>query len=328
MIIFLYGQNTFASQQKLQDMKTKFVKDVDKEGNSIKIIDGLSTSAQEVFQSLSDGSLFSSKKLIIIKNISANKDKNIFKSLRDYFKKEEKSENENIIIFIDEHSGEKMGRNVLWQYLLKQRFVQSFHPLDTAQLNNWIANRAEELDMTLSFNQVAKIASNFSGNLWQTDSELKKIAYYRRGLKEDRSKNEKIVIKDEDLNNMPNGKINENIFALSDAIANRNKKLALSLLEKELDAKMAETYLLHMIVRQFRILLQVRQALDTGLGKEQMASVLKLHPYVLQKSMQQAGSFSLNFLKDIFLKLIEIDKNIKTGKAEFKVSMELLITKL
>ncbi len=331
MIIFLYGQNAFISQQKLQDLKDKFVKDVDKNGDSIKTIDGADSKVQEVIQALGSSSLFSNKKLIVIKNISANKNKNIFKDLRDYLKKETNNkdeEKENIIIFIDEHNGEKMGRNVLWQYLLKQRFVQNFPLLNTGQLNKWINERASELGAVFTSAQILKIAGTFAGNLWQIDSELKKIVYYKSALNSGISKNEKMVILDEDLLNMSVGKIDENIFALCDAIANKNIKLALSLLEKELEAKMTETYLLHMVIRQFRILLQVRQGLDSGLNQKQIALELKLHPYVLQKSMRQAGNFSLDFLKNIFLKLIELDKNLKTGKAEFKVSLSLLFTKL
>ncbi len=332
MIIFLYGQNTFSSQQKLQDMRNKFIKDVDSGRDSVKDLDGATTSLQEISQAVGSSSLFSDKRLVIIRNISANKNKDIFKSLRDYLKKnfikKEGEKNDNIIIFIDEHSGEKMGRNVLWKYLLEQRFVQSFPLLNVSQVGQWIRERSEELGAVLTSRQSAKIAGTFASNLWQIDNELKKIIHYKQGLNQELVQDNKVVIEDEDLGNMSVGKVDENIFALTDAISNKNTGLALSLLEKEIEAGMAETYLLHMIVRQFRILLQVRQALDSGLSLKQMTGNLKFHPYVIQKSLQQAGNFSLEFLKNIFLKLIELDKDLKTGNAEFKVSLALLITSL
>jgi len=328
MIIFIYGQNTFNSQQKLQELKAKFIKDIDSGGDSIKVLDGASTSVQDISQALGSSSLFSSKRLIIVRDIVTNKDKTIFKNLRDYLKKNEEANNDNIIIFIDEHSGEKMGRNVLWQYLLKQQFVQNFPALNVSQVNQWIGQRAEKHGAILSSTQIAKISGTFASNLWQIDNELNKIIHYKRGLNKDLSKDEKITIADEDLDNMSSGKVDKNIFALTDAIGNKNKRLALVLLEQEMEAGMAETYLLHMIVRQFRILMQVRQGLDSGLAQARIAAEIKLHPYVVQKSLQQARGFSLEFLKNIFLKLIELDKGLKTGQAEFKVSLGLLIAKL
>lgn len=330
MIIFIYGQNTFASQQKLQDLKNKFIDSVDNGAESIKIIDGASTSISEISQAVGSSSLFSSKRLVIVKNISANKDKAIFKNLRDYLKtlevKDDKK-NENIIIFIDDHSGDKMGRNVLWRYLLKQQFVQNFVLFNIPQTNQWIKKRCMELKAVCTPAQISKISGAFS-DLWQIDNELKKIIHYKRGLNHAIDKNDKILIEDSDLGHMSSAKVDENIFALTDAIGNKNKGLALALLEQEIEAGMAETYLLHMIVRQFRILLQVRQALDSGIEQRQIAIDLKLHPYVVQKSLVQANSFSLDILKKIFSKLIDLDKNLKTGQVEFKVSLGLLIVKL
>jgi DNA polymerase-3 subunit delta len=200
--------------------------------------------------------------------------------------------------------------------------------LNVSQVNQWIQKRADKLGAILSPVQISKISSTFSNNLWQIDNELNKIIHYKRGISKEISKDEKITIADDDLKTMSSGKIDENIFALTDAIGNKNKNLALALLEKEIEAGMAEIYLLHMVVRQFRILLQVRQALDSGFSQAQITGELKLHPYVVQKSLRQASGFSLEFLKNIFLKLIELDRDLKTGQAEFKVSLELLITKL
>jgi DNA polymerase III delta subunit len=48
---------------------------------------------------------------------------------------------------------------------------------------------------------------------------------------------------------------------------------------------------------------------------------------VAQKAIEQARHFSLNTLKIIFEKLIEIDYKIKTGQGEAPVLLDLLISK-
>ncbi len=42
MIIFLYGPDTFRSRRLLREMKDKFIKDADQDGDSLDIVDGQS----------------------------------------------------------------------------------------------------------------------------------------------------------------------------------------------------------------------------------------------------------------------------------------------
>lgn len=85
---------------------------------------------------------------------------------------------------------------------------------------------------------------------------------------------------------------------------------------------------MHMIIRQFRILLQVRQALDNGHGSRKIINELKLHPFVVQKSLNQVRKFSLAPLKSIFQNLVQIDKEIKSGQTGAKAALSLLIAKI
>ena len=127
---------------------------------------------------------------------------------------------------------------------------------------------------------------------------------------------------------MVRGKFDENIFALTDAISQKNKALSLNLLEKELENGLAEPYLMHMLIRQFRILLQVRAAMDLGHTSRKAASELKLHPFVAQKSFTQAKNFSIESLKIIFSRLIKMDRQLKTGQGDFKTDLALMIASI
>lgn len=123
------------------------------------------------------------------------------------------------------------------------------------------------------------------------------------------------------------GNFDDNIFALTDAIGARDKALAAKLLEEQFELGANAIYLLTMITRQIKIILQVRQALDLGQSSRQIITELKLNPYVAQKAIEQSRHFSLNALKIIFDKLVEIDYKIKTGQGEPQVLLGLLISK-
>jgi DNA polymerase-3 subunit delta len=83
-----------------------------------------------------------------------------------------------------------------------------------------------------------------------------------------------------------------------------------------------------MFIRQFRILLQIRQAVDSGLSQRQIANLLKLHPFVLQKGLAQANNFNLTNLKSIFSQLVKIDYLVKSGRGDYLTGLNLLVVKL
>ena len=78
MIIFLYGQDNFRSRLKLNELKDKYLEEIDKLGSGLKIINGAKASFSEITAAVSPSSLLSKKRLIIIEDIFVNKDKLIF----------------------------------------------------------------------------------------------------------------------------------------------------------------------------------------------------------------------------------------------------------
>jgi len=136
------------------------------------------------------------------------------------------------------------------------------------------------------------------------------------------------MIEERDVFEMVRGKLDTNIFSLTDAIGAGNKGQALKLLEEQIESGAAETYLLSMILRQFKIILRIRAALDLGGNGKSIASSLKLHPFIVQKGISQARFFSLDSLKKIISRLVRMDYELKTGQGDLKTGLALLIAGL
>jgi DNA polymerase-3 subunit delta len=140
---------------------------------------------------------------------------------------------------------------------------------------------------------------------------------------------DKTTIESQDVVALVKGKFDDNIFNFVDAIAAKNKKLAHHLLTDQLNSGANESYLLAMLIRQFRILLQVKSLTE---GQRIVASVvaseLKIHPFVAQKALYQIKNFSENKLKEIYSQLLAADAKIKTNLADTKVLFDLLLTKI
>ena len=351
MIIFLYGQDDFRSQQKLKEIETKFIKEVDNSANSLTKIDGQVSDIKKISDTLSARSLLTNRRMIIIENIFLNKGKTIFTEILDYLKKIKADSEKDIIIVIRETSIKtgKTGKQAvtvnsigkekpllkkpqsLFAYLNKQKFSQEFKTLANTELINWIKKQVASQGANISNQTAQTLISLIGNNLWQINNELNKLVNYKIGLEPimipgGNSINKNIEVAD--IEKLTKGKFDENIFALTDAISNKNKTLAIKLLDEQYAAGLTDSYLLSMFIRQFKILLQIRQALDSGLTSRKITSELKLHPFVIQKGISQVRNFNLLRLKNILTKLVTIDSNIKNGRSNGKTMLNLLIAKI
>lgn len=333
MIIFLYGEDTFRSRAKLNELKNKYIADVDAKGQSIIAINGEKADISEIVEAAAAPSLFVRKRLVIIENILNNKalHAQLLELLEKISKQEEKTagKDDNIIIFYDETGGQKPERNKLFNFLCKQKFVQQFKPFSNTETTNWIKQEVARRGGNISLRSANALAGLVGNDLWQISNDIDKLINYRKAQSRQLAEGQEAVeINNDDVAAMVRGKFDENIFALTDAISQKNKVAAIKLLEEELDNGLAGVYLIHMITRQFRILMQVKEATSLGQSARKIANELKLHPFVVQKSVNQARNFSLEFLKSVFSYLIQLDRRQKTGQGDLRADLALMIAKI
>ncbi len=124
--------------------------------------------------------------------------------------------------------------------------------------------------------------------------------------------------------------VNEgDIFKLVEALGGPNPRFALSMLRRLLEY---QDYLsvFGMIVRQFRLLIQVREALDDGGGRREVESLLRPLgiAFLTDRLMTQARRFSSKQLVDIYHRLLECDTAVKTGQMGGELALELLLASL
>ncbi|HBA36808.1 TPA: DNA polymerase III subunit delta [Candidatus Falkowbacteria bacterium] len=322
MIIFAHGADTFRSRRFLQELKNKFTDRVDPGATSLSVVDGQTADLKEISDQANTGSLFVKKRLIVIENIFKNKKETLFTALPDYLKKFSVDE-DRIIIFRDEELNTrdkplKTAGKKLFVFLSQQPYSQEFKPLTGNQLLSFLKKETAQYKKDISAPAALRLIELADGDLWTIAGELKKLAFRVTAPTIERA----------DVDEMVAGSFNENIFALTDAWSVKNKKLAAGLLEEQYAAGLGDEYLLTMLIRQFKILLQIRSALDTKMNPGEMPLALKLHPFVVKKGIGQAGNFSQAVLKDYLNRLIRLDFLNKTGGGNIKTELILLISGL
>ena len=344
MIIFLYGQDNFRSRLKLNELKDKYLREIDRLGSGLKIINGAKASFSEITAAVSPSSLLSKKRLIIIEDIFINKDKLIFENLNEYFKN--KKQEDNIIIIWESNIKTKKFKNVpapmlldssgkekpllkkqaeLFKFLSAQKYAYSFNLLSNTELAAWVKKETTRRGGKISAKAAEMLVGLVGSDGWQINNELDKLLNYKAAGKLTAGGAE---IEAEDVQKLVRGNFSENIFALTDALSVKNKALAVKLLDEQVGAGLRDGYLLNMFTRQFRILLQRKQALELGSSQRQLASQLKIHPFVAQKGVEQARHFTLPVLKNILSRLAKIDFEVKSGRSDYLTGLNMLIAGL
>lgn len=130
-----------------------------------------------------------------------------------------------------------------------------------------------------------------------------------------------------DVEELTPGSGEAKIFDMVDAIGQRRGPQAIRELHKLLE-KEDPLYVLGMIVRQFRLILQAKELLEARAGEGEISQALGLHPFPTGKVCAQARNFSLPDLEYVYHRLLDYDAEIKTGKVEPSVALDTLIAGL
>lgn len=350
MIIFLYGEDDFRAKNKLAELKDKFLKEVDKSGGSLEWIDGERAAWREINEKSSGGSLLAPKRMIVIENIFRAKDKEMLSEVLEYFQAKENSGNDNIVVFLENFIKSKKkfdsvetvkldadGREKpltkaekeLFNFLSKVKIKQEFKKMNNLELSSWIKSETAARGGQIGPRAINALAVATAGDMWQIDNEINKLINYKKGQEPALvGDGKRAEINEGDVEELVRGVFEENIFALTDAIGSKNRALAVKLLEEEIKSGSNEIYILSMIVRQIKIILQARQGLDLGQTPKKIAADMKVISFVANKAIAQARNFNLESLKNILNQLVEIDYKAKSGQGDPLTLLNLLVGRL
>jgi DNA polymerase-3 subunit delta len=197
--------------------------------------------------------------------------------------------------------------------------IQTFEGPGRGGMVGWVVQRTEAKGATIERPAADALVIAVGDDLRLLDSEIEKLAIYAGDERP-------ITADDVDLLVPYAG--TANVFAMVDAIGRRDGRTALRVLHKLLDENSAPLYLLSMIVRQFRILIQVKELSAQGLAASTIAKRAGLHPFVAEKAQRQAMNFTMGQLEIIYARLLETDLAIKTGQMEDVLALDTLVAAL
>jgi DNA polymerase-3 subunit delta len=197
-------------------------------------------------------------------------------------------------------------------------YVRRYERPRERELPAWIHKRAAEKGGSLSSEAVEMLAGLLGSDLRLLDLEIDKLLLYAEGRQ----------VTSDDVSALVSRAREADIFELVDCVGRRQTDRALRLLHQMLEDREAALYLLAMLARQIRILIQVAEFQEQGLTQAEIARRLQLHPYVVGKALAQSRNFDLAQLERAHECLLEADWSIKTGRASELLALDMLVVAL
>jgi DNA polymerase-3 subunit delta len=195
--------------------------------------------------------------------------------------------------------------------------LRLFPRLRSKRLTTWIQQWVAEKNGTITVKAADLLAQLIGGDLWAMSNEIDKLLLYAQGRN----------IDEDDVRQLVGYAQEANIFALADAVLERQPKIAYRILHRLYQEGASSTYILAMITRQLRLIVQTKE-LSSRLSPTQIQAKLGLKSYALDRTIDQAKSYNFERIKRVYSRLLETDVNIKTGKYNDQIALELLVAEL
>ncbi|WP_026674623.1 DNA polymerase III subunit delta [Alkalihalobacterium bogoriense] len=226
--------------------------------------------------------------------------------------------NETVLIITAPY--EKLDeRKKITKVLKEKTEVVDSKEFDEKMTMEWLTAQAREFGADITDKGKETLIQLQSGNLLMIANEVKKLALYV---------GEGGTIDEEIVHLLVARTIEQDIFSLIDHVIHRRIEKGLDIFFDLLRQKEDPLKVVALLARQFRILYMVSEMSKQGYSQKQMASQLKLHPYVVKLAGQQAKKFNERQLLVWLDGLATVDFQIKTGQMDKKLAVELFLMKM
>ena len=333
MFYILHGEDEFSRSEILAEMKAK-MGDLAMADLNTTVLDGNKVTLAELMHACDAVPFLADRRLVIVEGLltrlrgggkgkaDGSKEQPAWKKkylaeLAAYLKRLPETTR---LVFVE---GQSLHPNhpVLKMALAdKERgYAREFRPPKKGKLRRWITDRVERKGGEIEASAVEELAAFVGSDLRLLDQELDKLISYV-----DRTR----PITKADVHLLVSYVQQANVFEMVDALGRRDGEQALKLLHRLLEDGEHPLSLLGMIVRQFRIMIQVKDLAERGVPPSKISSQLGLHRFVAEKGLRQSQNFSMEQLETIYRKLLETDLSIKTGQMDQILALDMLIAGL
>ena len=269
------------------------------------------TSMEDIILEASMFSMFGTNKVIIVNDANCFKDKvDNIEVLEEYF---DKYNHDNYLIFT--LNGKPDTRKKVYKLMDKMGSVIAVKN-DRDYLYNYVNKYIIDNNYQMSSNNIIYFLSKVGSDINNIKNELDKLMIYKD--------NDHNILK-EDIDEMVIVNIDDEIFALTDAVINGDISNSMRLYNFFINHNYEQVQIIALLGSQFHFLFQVKRLYNQGKYKDNIAKILEVHPYRVKLALGKIYSYSEELLLSYIGKLADMDKNIKLGKIDKGLALELFL---
>ncbi|QIN78801.1 DNA polymerase III subunit delta [Rubrobacter marinus] len=281
----------------LGDDEERKARGVDKirKGRTVEAYDAADSSPEAVVSACNSYSLFGEGSVVLVRNLDAWNAAQKAKIV-DYLG--DPSPEADLVLL-----GKKLGaREKLLAAAKKIGEVHSFEQPTGKALARWAVGYAKKAELKLPEDVAAELVLRCSDDKTRVSREVEKLALYADG---------EATMGDVEALCPPD--LQSNIFQFVDALGAGKGGRALTLLEALLGTGEPPLRIVHMIRRQFRLLARAKALFEDGAPRSEVASALKVPPFVARKLEEGAGRMGEEELEQALALVSDLERGLKGG---------------
>ncbi|WP_059102680.1 DNA polymerase III subunit delta [Shouchella shacheensis] len=319
-VYFLQGTETFLMEQFVKELEAQLLTADEAEMNHThyRLVD---TPLSQIVEDAETFPFFAGKRIVVVHDfylVTSQKVQTKVEHdpsvLEQYLKAPAQ---ETVLVLIAPY--EKLDERKKLSKQLKEATFVSLAPFDERQASVWIDEQAGTCGVSIEPEAKQALLYRAGVHLFMLSHEIKKCALYV-------GEGEAITIGV--VKELVAETVEQTVFDVIDHAAKGRVGQAVAMYHQLLKQKEEPLAILALLTRQFRIYFQVKNRLGRGYTQKEIATQLKLHPYVVKLASQQVGRFSNEMLQGALVLAADTDYGIKTGKWEKVLAVELMLMKL
>jgi DNA polymerase III subunit delta len=279
-------------------------------GRAVEAFDASATGPEIIVSACNSFSLFGEGPFVVLRDLDAwNAAQKAV--IVDYLK--DPSPGSDLILL-----GKKLGaRERLLSAVKNSGVVHTFEQPTGKALVRWIVGYARKLGLDLPEDVAEDLTNRCSGDKMRLLQETEKLALYVGDG----------TATHDDVGALCPPDIQSNIFAFVDSLAAGQQDKALRLLEDLFATGEPPLRLTFMIRRQFQLVARARALVERGIPQKEIASRLKIPPFVARNLEEQSGKLEEQDLERALTRIQDLERGLKGG-SELSDALQIELTVL
>ena len=281
-------------------------------GRTVEVHDAAATGPETVVSACNSFSLFGDGPFVVLKDLDAwNAAQKAV--IVDYL--EDPSPGSDLILL-----GKKLGaRERLLSAVKRSGEVHTFEQPTGKALVKWLVGHAKGLGLDLPEDVAEDLANRCSGDKMRLLQETEKLALYVGDN----------TATHDDVAALCPPEVQSNIFAFVDSLAAGERDRAMELLEDLIGTGEPPLRLTFMIRRQFQLVARAGALIDRGTPRKELASRLKVPPFVARKLEEQGRKLGEADLERALALIQDLESGLKGGSdLSDELQIEMTVTRL